>query len=81
MLRQLQEYLASRGEACQEEIAIALGMGSADVEPMLRLLEARGRVRRLKEDTRPCAGCARCHPGARTRWRWVMEVSRRPPGR
>ena len=68
MLRQLQDFLKQRGQACLADIAAHLKVDEAVALSMLRLLESRGRVRRITMNARLCGGCTRCAPDAREEW-------------
>ncbi len=71
MLQRIQTFLQARGQACLADIAAHLGVDERAVEPMLALLEQRGRVRRIVMNERLCGGCTRCAPRERIEWAWA----------
>ncbi|HFB97655.1 MAG TPA: sugar metabolism transcriptional regulator [Bryobacterales bacterium] len=75
MLHRILEYLKTRDAACLSEIAAHLEADPDAVRPMLRLLEARGRIRRLSA-ARPegCGGCTACLPESLSLWEAVREA-------
>jgi predicted transcriptional regulator len=73
LLKRIQDFLKERGQACLEDIAAAVGADVASVEPMLELLEQKGRVKRIVMNARLCGGCTRCEPSNRVEWAWAGD--------
>ncbi len=75
MLNRILEYLKARNAACLSEIAAHLETDPDAVRPMLELLEARGRIRRISAGKPAgCGGCTACRPDALTLWEAVRET-------
>ena len=74
MLREIQDFLRARGGACLADIAAHLRADPDAVRPMLELLAARGRVRRVEAAPRDCGGCTRCDPAALQLWEWIADA-------
>ncbi len=75
MLNRILEYLKTRDAACLSEIAAHLEADAEAVRPMLRLLEARGRIRRISAgNPEGCGGCTACQPDALTLWEAVRDA-------
>jgi putative ferrous iron transport protein C len=63
LLSRLSDYLAQRGRASLEEIALGIESDPEALRGMLGLLERKGSVRRVRAEGRcsNCSGCARGH--------------------
>ncbi len=73
MLRSIQAYLKRHGRACLSDIAGHLRSDPGAVEPILQLLEAKGRIRRRELKSRNCGACTMCVPSAFVLWEWAGE--------
>ena len=71
MLRDIQDYMKNRRHACLSEIAAHLDAAPSAIAPMLELLAARGRIRRLVAQSQNCGACTKCSPDALIVWEWV----------
>ena len=58
MLSKIEEYLIAHPIASLGELSQALGIESGALREMLKLLEQKGRVRRLT--SKNCGGCTSC---------------------
>ncbi len=75
MLSRILEYLKVRDAACLSEIAAYLKAEPDAVRPMLELLEARGRIRRISAGKPAgCGGCTVCLPESLVLWEAVQEA-------
>jgi putative ferrous iron transport protein C len=70
LLSRLSEYLAARGRASLQEIAIGIDAEPSALRGMLGLLERKGRVRKLDPAVR-CGNCTGCAQGAAEVYEWI----------
>ncbi len=73
MLDAIQTYLKRQKQACLADIALAVNAPAEAVQPMLELLESKGRIKRNRIDSKACGGCTRCDPAALTIWHWKVD--------
>ena len=73
MLKDIQDYLKTHEAACLSDLAIHLDADPQAIQPMLEMLAARGRIRRVDAGPKSCGGCTRCLPQSLTLWEWAGD--------
>jgi len=73
MLKDIQEYLRKHRRACLNDLAVHLNADPQAIAPMLEMLAARGRIRRVGTETKNCGGCTKCLPQSLVLWEWVRK--------
>jgi len=73
MLKDIQDYLKTHKAACLSDLALHLKADPAAIEPMLDMLAARGRIRRVSAGPKSCGGCTKCLPQSLALWEWAGE--------
>lgn len=75
MLPALSDYLQQYGRASLSDLARALNSTPEAVEPMLKHLERKGRVRRLPAGSSCGKACCACDPATQVIYEWQKSPS------
>lgn len=73
IMSRLSDYLRERHIASLSEIANGLDSTPAALEPMLAMLERKGRVKRLPDPTSSCGSCCQCDPSTLAFYEWTGQ--------
>jgi hypothetical protein len=68
MLDAIEAYLKRHGRACLADLCAHLQTDAGALLPMLELLEARGRIRRVPVRGKDCGACGQCDPAVLSMW-------------
>ena len=73
IVSRLSDYLRERGIASLAEMANGLDSTPAALEPMLAMLERKGRVRHLAKAVSTCGTCCECDPSTLDFYEWANK--------
>ena len=73
MLSRLSDVLRERRRASLNDLARSVGSSVEAIEPMLAILERKGRVRRLPSGSGCDHGCCGCDPTTLVLYEWAVE--------